>query len=45
MLFNVNVRFSEGIFESDEHTYEMEYEEPKDDGQRVQVLVIICVLI
>lgn len=29
-------RFSEGIFESDEHTYEMEYEEPKDDGQRVQ---------
>jgi len=30
-------RFSESIFdESEEHTYEMEYEEPKNDGQHVQ---------
>ena len=32
-------RFSEAIFEeTEDHTYEMEYDEPKDDGQRVQVL-------
>ena len=34
-----SLRFSESIFdESEEHTYEMEYEEPKNDGQHVQVL-------
>ena len=31
------VRFSESIFESEEHTYEMEYEQPKDDGKHVKV--------
>jgi len=33
----ITVRFSESIFESEEHTYEMEYEQPKDDGQHVKV--------
>ena len=32
------IRFSETIFEeSEHHTYEMEYEEPKNDGMRVKV--------
>ncbi|KAK2559131.1 SHC-transforming protein 1 [Acropora cervicornis] len=33
-------RFSESIFESEEHTYEMEYEQPKDDGQHVKLPTI-----
>ena len=32
------IRFSETIFEEGEdHTYEMEYEEPKDDGKHFKV--------
>lgn len=32
------IRFSETIFEDNEdHTYEMEYEEPKNDGMHVKV--------
>lgn len=32
------VRFSETIFEeSEDHAYEMEYEEPKNDGMHVKV--------
>ena len=33
----MTVRFSESIFESEEHSYDMEYEQPKDDGQHVKV--------
>jgi len=33
------VRFSESIFdEGEDHTYEMEYEQPKNDGCHVQVI-------
>ena len=33
------VRFSESIFdEGEDHTYEMEYEQPKDDGCHAQVI-------
>ena len=33
------VRFSESIFdEGEDHTYEMEYEQPKNDGYHVQVI-------
>ena len=32
------IRFSETIFEeSEDHAYEMEYEEPKNDGMHVKV--------
>ena len=32
-------RFSESIFdEGEDHTYEMEYEQPKDDGCHAQVI-------
>lgn len=32
-------RFSESIFdEGEDHTYEMEYEQPKNDGYHVQVI-------
>ena len=32
------IRFSETIFEeSEDHTYEMEYEEPKNDGGNIKV--------
>ena len=37
LLTCMAVRFSESIFESEEHTYEMEYEQPKDDGKHVKV--------
>ena len=37
MSTGITVRFSESIFESEEPTYEMEYEQPKDDGQHVKV--------
>ncbi|XP_015766532.1 PREDICTED: SHC-transforming protein 1-like [Acropora digitifera] len=33
-------RFSESIFESEEPSYEMEYEQPKDDGQHVKLPTI-----
>ena len=37
------IRFSATIFEeSEDHTYEMEYEEPKNDGMHFKVLSNPC---
>ena len=44
IIYYLLFRFSETIFdESEEHTYEMEYEEPKNDGLRVWTQCIIYV--
>ena len=37
------IRFSQTIFEeSEDHTYEMEYEEPKNDGMHFKVQSNAC---
>lgn len=37
-MFVFVIRFSETIFEeSEDHTYEMEYDEPKNDGDHMKV--------